>query len=59
MNPMLPAFGILLWLAAALPLGAAVLQEDFASDPAARGWQSIGDSSLFHWNAAMRRLMSS
>ena len=56
MNPMLPAFGILLWLAAALPLGAAVLQEDFASDPAARGWQSIGDSSLFHWNSANRNL---
>jgi len=56
MNPMLPAFGILLWLAAALPLGAAVLDEDFASDPAARGWQSIGDSSLFHWNSSSRSM---
>ena len=56
MNPMLPAFGLLLWLAAALPVGAAVLQEDFASDPAARGWQSIGDSSLFRWNSASRSM---
>ncbi len=56
MNPTLPAFGILLWLAAALPLGAAVLDEDFASDPAARGWQSIGDSSLFNWNSISRSM---
>lgn len=54
MNPMLPAFGILLWLAAALPVGAAVLQEDFASDPATRGWETVGDSSLFRWNSTSR-----
>ena len=56
MNPMRHASGILLWLAVALPVGAAVLQEDFASDPVARGWESIGDSSLFHWNSANRNL---
>lgn len=56
MNFMLPAFGLLLWLAAALPVGAAVLQEDFSSDPMARGWERFGDPSLFHWNSANRNL---
>lgn len=56
MNPMRDAFGFLLWLAAALPLGAAVLHEDFSSDPAARGWERFGDSSLFRWNPANRNL---
>jgi hypothetical protein len=30
---------------------AATFQEDFASDPAARGWQVFGDASLFRWNS--------
>jgi hypothetical protein len=28
------------------------LQEDFTTDPATRGWQAFGDTSLFHWSAA-------
>jgi hypothetical protein len=43
-------------LAAALPLGAAVFQEDFATDPAARGWRSFGDASLFRWNSTNQNL---
>lgn len=31
-------------------------QEDFSSDPAARGWQIFGDSALFQWNAANQDL---
>ena len=30
----------------------ATLLEDFSSDPAARGWKSSGDATLFHWNSA-------
>ncbi len=33
------------------PLRAAVLQEDFSADPLQQGWQVLGDSSLFAWNA--------
>lgn len=35
---------------------AAVVSEDFATDPTARGWRAFGDSSLFHWNAANQNL---
>ncbi len=43
-------------LAAALPAGAAVFQENFATDPFVRGWRAFGDPSLFHWNAANQNL---
>jgi len=43
-------------LAAALPAGAAVIQENFASDPSARGWRTFGDTSLFRWDAANQNL---
>lgn len=36
------------------PLPGAVLQEDFNTDPTARGWQSHGDASLFAWADAGR-----
>lgn len=43
--------------ALALTVGrAAVFQETFTTDPAARGWRVTGDSSLFQWNAAAGRL---
>jgi hypothetical protein len=32
------------------------LQEDFSSDPAARGWQAIGDTNLFRWNASAQNV---
>jgi len=35
---------------------AAAFQETFATDPATRGWQTFGDPSLFHWNAAEQNL---
>lgn len=39
-------------LLSASPLAAAdQITEDFASDPAARGWQASGDTNLFSWNA--------
>jgi len=33
-------------------LAGQTVQEDFSSDPAARGWQAWGKPNLFHWNAA-------
>lgn len=53
---MLTRFCIALLLTAALPVGAAVIEEDFATDPLARGWSVFGDSSLFQWNAANQNL---
>jgi hypothetical protein len=32
------------------------LQEDFSGDPAARGWRTFGDASLFQWDADAGRL---
>ena len=54
-------FGILLLFAAfslaiALPLPAATISEDFATNPALRGWRAFGDASLFHWNAVNQNL---
>ena len=42
-------FGLFLTVSALL--GGQTLQEDFASDPAARGWQGWGNTNLFHWNS--------
>lgn len=46
----------LLWVAAALPSRAAVISEDFATDPAGREWRQFGDASLFEWNATNQNL---
>jgi hypothetical protein len=46
----------LIWLAAALPSGAAGITEQFTTEPAGRGWQTFGDASLFHWNATDQNL---
>jgi hypothetical protein len=43
-----------LWVAA--QLAAATLQEDFATDPAARGWKVFGDAALFSWNRTNQNL---
>ncbi len=40
----------------ASPCGAAVIQESFATDPAARGWRVFGEASLFRWNSANQNL---
>src|SRR2546423_13860810 len=37
---------------------AEMFQEDFSTDPAADGWKSVGDSSLFHWNATDHNLQA-
>jgi len=55
-NAMLRGSGMAILLAAALPGGAAVYQENFVTDPSARGWRIFGDSSLFTWNAANQNL---
>jgi hypothetical protein len=34
----------------------AVLSENFATDPAARGWKSFGDTNLFHWDSGSQNL---
>jgi hypothetical protein len=44
-----------LFLASAL-CQEATIQEDFAADPAANGWQVFGNSNLFHWNASNKNL---
>jgi hypothetical protein len=46
----------LLWFAAVLPSRAAVISEDFATDPAPREWRQFGDASLFEWNATNQHL---
>ena len=46
----------MLLLAAAPPGGAAVFQENFATNPAERGWRSFGDASLFRWNSTNQNL---
>ena len=56
MNTMLWRLCIAVLLATALPSGAAVFQENFATDPFARGWRTFGDASLFHWSAANQNL---
>jgi hypothetical protein len=43
-------------LAAACLVHAAVITEDFSSNPQARGWKIFGDADLFHWNAVNQNL---
>jgi hypothetical protein len=33
------------------PAGAAVIEEDFSSDPLQHGWQTAGNAGLFHWDS--------
>ncbi|MBI4659165.1 MAG: hypothetical protein HY735_10010 [Verrucomicrobia bacterium] len=48
------AFLILLRLVASAE--AAAFAEAFSSDPADRGWRTVGDTSLFQWNPASQNL---
>jgi hypothetical protein len=48
--------GFGLFLTVSTLLGGQTFQEDFASDPAAHGWQWFGDPSLFAWDAANQAL---
>ncbi len=50
------AYVILPVLTAALLAGAATIQEDFAGDPAAKGWREFGETNLFHWNPTNQNL---
>jgi hypothetical protein len=38
------------------PASATTLREDFATDPATRGWSIAGDASLFHWDSTNQNL---
>jgi hypothetical protein len=48
--------GILMGLVITSLAGAASYQEDFSSDPLAKGWQVFGQTNLFHWNATNQNL---
>src|SRR6185503_7725736 len=43
-------------LVAASAAHAAIISEDFSSDPRAREWKSFGDTNLFRWNATNQNL---
>jgi len=53
---MKPRSAILLLVAAACSMHAAVISENFSSDPLARGWKILGDTNLFRWNATNQKL---
>jgi hypothetical protein len=55
MNAMLCRLFVAILLTAALSR-AAVIQENFDTDPFARGWRAFGDASLFHWNTVNQNL---
>lgn len=38
------------------PVSADTFTEDFSTDPAARGWRVVGDTSLFQWNSINQNL---
>ena len=39
-----------------ISIHAATFQEDFSNDPLAHGWQTFGESNLFHWNSTNQNL---
>jgi hypothetical protein len=47
---------VLSFLASIAIAGAATISEDFTADPASHGWQTFGDTNLFHWNATNQNL---
>lgn len=53
-SPVLVA--VCLLLLTCFPGWAQNVTEDFATDPATRGWQAFGNTNLFRWNAAEQRL---
>ncbi len=44
------------WAIITSPLGAAAVRENFATDPRLNGWQTVGNGSLFQWNATEQNL---
>lgn len=40
----------------AFPLRGASIQEDFKTDPIARGWRKVGDEGLFRWDSVAQNL---
>jgi hypothetical protein len=43
---------LILWgVIAASPAGAAIIEENFSSNPATNGWILFGQPGLFHWNS--------
>ena len=52
----LPAIWTVLVLTAAGIMPAAVISENFSTNPRARGWKNFGDTNLFEWNAANQNL---
>jgi hypothetical protein len=44
--------GLILLLTLGAAASAAVVQEDFSTDPAAHGWIRFGDQTLFRWNSS-------
>ena len=55
---MLPSLILLTGLCVSLlaSANAATYSENFATDPAADGWQTFGDTNLFQWNATNQNL---
>ena len=49
-------FAFILFLTAVCLTHAAVLSENFSTDPRARGWKTFGDTNLFRWNATNQNL---
>ena len=47
---------VALFLTAACALHAAVISENFSTNPRARGWKNFGDTNLFRWNATNQNL---
>src|SRR5215831_6477056 len=43
-------------MVAALPGGAATIQENFSTNPLQQGWQIYGDTNLFQWNSLNQNL---
>jgi hypothetical protein len=52
----LGVLGLCLATIAPFASSAATFQEDFSSDPIARGWGITGNADLFHWNATNQTL---
>ena len=49
-------FEIWILLVFVIATQSAIISEDFASNPYARGWKAVGDTNLFRWNATNQNL---
>jgi len=50
------AFVLCLFMAAAFVMEAAVISENFSSNPNSREWRKFGNTNLFLWNASNQNL---